>query len=189
MHENIDFYWNEYSSLKDWIIFSDAKAGAIIAFYSIIATLLLPNAIEAYNKIHEFIDLQSKFWWIILWGILGIILIAVALSTIYALWSYIPDSPVPQPNSLIYYKQIQKKYPTVKSFIQAVHVEYKVSGKMEIDLLGQIWALAHVAQRKYILVHRSYCLLMVAIIFGIIFGFISLFIKIHTSGIRIPLLG
>lgn len=41
MGTTLDCSWNVYHSIKDWIKFSDTKAGAIVAFYGVFGGVLL----------------------------------------------------------------------------------------------------------------------------------------------------
>lgn len=166
MSEETEFLWNEYSSLKDWIILSDTKAGAIIAFYGLLGALFFPNIVSIFNSIKEVELLRDLF------ALIGMM---VAISLICAIWSIFPDIQVKQPPSLLYYSTIRKKYPTAKSYIKAVNVEFKYKDKLQNDLIGQVWALAHVADRKFTLVRTSYVFLLFAILIGIVGALYKLF--------------
>lgn len=132
--------WNIYSSVKDWIIFSDAKAGAILALYGVGGGIIAPIVID------HFMDINSNY------AVLVVFLTSVLFS-IYAIIFSIacikPISDRSNPKSLIYFLHIAEKYPDSESYSLALTEALQSEGTMIDQVARQIHSLSCVAAKKY----------------------------------------
>lgn len=140
MANSLDHYWNAYEAIKSWIIFSDTKAGAIIAFYAVLGSALLPHFSNIKTQIHSSSPL-AILWFLVL--ALSVCSIICAFVCLY------PQKRVAPSNSLIFYRDITEHYPSVTKYSFDCQKSLSNDFFCINDISGQVWALSKVATKKY----------------------------------------
>lgn len=169
----LDFMWQAFSNLNEWVRFSDSKAAAVLAADGVIlgafASLL---AGEGTNALHGTV--------VVLW--LCSILVATFYSACYALWSLLPQLKVNLPkrrshptpvaaedsSSLVFFMDIDKKFPTSKEFHDKINEALHDPAKAVQQISQQVWANSKVAAIKYSRVEKSLKGLVIAVPLGFI---------------------
>ncbi len=149
----MDFYWHLYSETANWLRFADAKIGGIIAGNALLLVLIskpLEVALQppAPGAVHPYV------WLLIL------TLVSVAASILFALLAIRPRPTAVQSQSLVYFMSIAKRYSAEKyreDFGESSEVQ------READMIGQIWELSVLADKKYRSISRSCLGLIVAV--------------------------
>ena len=155
MVEDLDNIWNTYNAIKDWLIFSDTKAGAIIAFYAIFGSTFLPKFIEIKNTI--FPSLTFSILWILTISLSSI-------SIIFALLCLYPSKRISCSNSIFFYRDIAENFPTASKYsFQWQKLYYQDDSSLK-DISEQVWVLSKIATKKYDFVSYSIKYLIFSII-------------------------
>lgn len=157
MESKINYLWNIYGTVNQWINHADAKAGAILAAIGVFFGFIISNL----KVIAGFISTSN--WWL-LFSCISIILLVAA--TCFALRGVMPRLKVDEPSSVIYFNHIA----------QFAHADYKEratsmlggSNKMQSELIDQIWANSRVVQKKYFYVGYSIRFFIAAVAFSLI---------------------
>jgi hypothetical protein len=81
-------------------------------------------------------------------GACTLLILAAGLCAVVALWSRIgPSRP---PVSLLYFRDIAAKYPaSAGSYTEALRAVLSSPAALADEIASQIWAISHVAARKY----------------------------------------
>jgi len=168
MADSLDNMWNTYNAVKDWIIFSDTKAGAIVAFYALFGSTFLP----------KFIEIKTQIFSSWLLSILWILIITFSsVSILFALCCLYPQKRVTSSHSLIFYRDIFEDYPSPQKYSFKCQKEsYDDFSNMK-DISGQVWALSKVATRKYDLVSYSIQFLIISFILFSLFVILIIILK------------
>ena len=167
MGTQLECSWNIYNSIKDWIKFSDTKAGAIVAFYGVSGGVLLINSRDKA----EF--LVSNFF------ILFFFLVTVVFSSIsllYALLVILPRETESHTHSLIYYRDIAENFTNDNHYSHDFNIGFKGEDSAIKEVTKQIWVLSKIATKKYYWVSwsmRALILSMGAFFIFIVISFIN----------------
>lgn len=170
-HENA---WRTYETIREWIIFSDQKALAIITANGlIIAALTLLSQPAEYA------------WWlrcIIALG-LGLSIASVVLSIL----SITPQLDIGESRSLIFFGHIAKRRSSQvtpdnlareeRAFIEEFVGTVTTEGKWTREVASQVWANSEIAWQK----HRQVTLASRFFLWGFLTS--SLFILLLATGI------
>lgn len=160
--------WNIYSSVKDWIIFSDAKAGAILALYGVSGGIVAPIVIEHFGVINSNYAVMMAFLMAVIFSIYAIFFSIACIN---------PISDKSSPKSLIYYLHIAEMYPDSESYSLALTKALHNDGTM-VDQVGQqIYSLSGVAAKKYKKVSWAVYALILSISSSILLLFLSYILR------------
>jgi len=158
MADDFDYLWKIYFAVKDWIKFSDAKAAAIIAFYSIILTIFFPKLLMCIpiiliNPVLEIL--------VIIFLTTSVASISLCISSI---WPVLKEKTS---HSVIYFADISFNYknPNAYSFDVIKVLQNEMIAKKQIS--EQIWALSKIATQKYKRISLSIICLVASILTGI----------------------
>ncbi len=139
----LEFLWKTYSSITDWIKFSDAKAAAVLAANGVVVGFALSNA----STINKLVNKHEIFLPLVIIGSL-----ALYASTIFCLLCLLPKLSVGESSSIIFFAHIAKKTKTnSKDYRLAVDTVFRDNEELN-QVKDQIWAISKVAKRKYFLV-------------------------------------
>lgn len=174
----LDFMWQTFSNLNEWVRFSDAKAAAVLATDGVIVGALVSVLVGSRPDV-----LNSRF--ALIW--ITAIVIAASYSAAYALLSLMPqlklsvkkrqtqsrDSDVieevdssEESSSLVFFMDIEKKFPTSKEFHDTIQRSLAQPDRAVRELTQQVWANSAVAAVKYTRVSRAIGGLLVAAFLG-----------------------
>lgn len=135
----IEYLWNVYSSIVDWIKFSDTKAGAVIAANIAIITIILGN----HNHIVALFDRSAIFAWL-----LGAGVITIYLSIIFSISCLTPTLRIKHESSTIFFGHITNKAGSAEAYRNAINKVFEDNTQLD-QICEQIWSNATVAERKY----------------------------------------
>jgi hypothetical protein len=167
MVTTLDCSWNIYNSIKDWIKFSDTKAGAIVAFYGVSGGVLLINSRD--NA--EF--LFSNFW---VFFFFLITVVFSSISLLYALLVILPRETETHTHSLIYYRDIAENFENDTRYSHEFYEIFNDEDRAFKEVTKQIWVLSNIATKKYYWVSwsmRALILSMGAFFIFIVISFIN----------------
>ena len=100
--ESVDYLWNMYNTVNEWIRFSDTKAGAVLVVNGLIATFFLDKS-KSITELWTNGDTLALLL-LLLSGI------TLCLSTGAAFLCLIPRLRVGEANSMLYYVHIDRKF-------------------------------------------------------------------------------
>jgi hypothetical protein len=139
-------YWQILQYNIDWLRFSETKATVILTVYGILLTITYTNAGPVFQAIK---DSTFLFWTTLIYGALTI------LSVVCAFLSINPSLKNINPNSILYFGHISKKFQDAST--------YKTHAKSVLDnddtytdqIAEQIYINSTIAWKKYRLVTWS----------------------------------
>jgi|WetSurMetagenome_2_1015567.scaffolds.fasta_scaffold76613_2 hypothetical protein len=132
--------WKIYDTLNEWIRFSDAKAGVILATNGIIAGAILsdPAGLKAflYKNPVFFIPL-----------ILAVLM--ACISIYFSLRCLNPTLKIGKPDSLIFFGHIALNFETAEEYQSVAKKIFLDDDLAESQIAEQIWANSKISQRKF----------------------------------------
>lgn len=135
-----DRYWSILQNNIEWLKFSETKATLILTLYGLILTILYTNSKEVLESV------RKSNW------ILFLLIISAAtsiLSIVYAFLVVNPRLNNINPNSIIYFGHIQKKYVTCKSYKESADKVLENEGQFTDQIAEQIHSISKIAWKKY----------------------------------------
>jgi len=155
----VDTLWNIYSAIKDWIILSDAKATAILAFYGVIGGFAFPE-LHSYQE-----QLMSDPLHFIL---LIIGLVFSICSILFAFLCLNPRESVGESTSLIFYRHIVDKFTKPEDYCREVNTTFSDEDATVEQIGSQVWALSLIAKRKFEYITWAIRTLFISMIVGVV---------------------
>lgn len=134
--------WNIHSGIADLIKFSDTKAGAVLTANGVIVGFALSNA----SAIDNLLSTSTVFS-----VLLAVGMTSVYLSSILCLFSIMPRLNLGKSNSIVFFVSIANSYKTADDYGNAVEKLF-TEGNEDALLANEIWTVARIAKRKYLLV-------------------------------------
>lgn len=141
---SLEMGWRTFENIREWIVFSDAKAGAVVAANGVIIAVL------ALFRIEEG------------WFLQGVLLLTIVLSVVsitLASLAVLPNLNVGESRSVLFFAHIAKRRPVNKSpdrlqsqqdeFVSEFSTVMHGPSRLLNELGSQVWANAEVAWRKY----------------------------------------
>ena len=152
-----DDAWAALDQLGQWIRFADAKAAVILASSGVVGGLLLARPASAG---HDAAAIRGI--------VLGIGLVAVALSALFSLRALQPRLRIRRvpPTSLLYFDHVARRHPRDAAEYVAAFTQAAADGGLSQDIIGQVWANSVVARRKFRQVAAATWLLGLALVSG-----------------------
>ncbi len=133
----LEYQWKTYNVINEWIRFSDAKAGAILAANGAIVTI----AIDSASQINALLSESFIFWIFFLIGVSSLF-----LSTFFSLRCLTPKLKVGSSESIIFFGHIANS--SLRDY--RINVKEVFGKEVELNhLCDQIWANSKVAWGKY----------------------------------------
>ena len=133
-------YWNILGNTNDWIKYSDTKATILLTLYGVIITIIYSNASESLNGI-------TNSNWTIFFSTLSIIL--SLLSIIFAFLCINPRLNNDNPNSIIYFGHIQKKFKNAEEYSTKASEIISSENNYQKELTEQIHTNSKIAWKKF----------------------------------------
>jgi hypothetical protein len=136
-----DTMWKTYESINGWIKFSDTKAAAILAANGAILAIIFSKSIDNVDFIldNQFILISLSLGF--LFGLISII---------FALLCLRPTLCIGEPNSLIYFGHIAKKYDSCNRYKIDVAATFRDESGSIDQITSQVWANSKIAWKKYV---------------------------------------
>lgn len=170
MNATIETLWKTYSTINEWIRFSDTKAGAILTANGVIASIVLsklPNA-------KDFLDTHPIFPILLIVGT-----ITTFISIILSIICLSPTLKVgDKTNSVIFFGNIAKTFETYCDYDNIAQDVLANEKHASTQIAQQVWANSKVAWKKYKAVAWATYFLELTILIGIlnIIGILSVLI-------------
>lgn len=136
----IQEYWNILGNINDWIKYSDTKATILLTLYGVIITIVYTNANDTL------IGLNSSNW------ILFFSILSITLSGLSILFSFLcvnPSLKNNNPESIIYFGHIQKKFKNATEYLEKSDEIIKSELKHQKELTEQIHTNSKIAWKKF----------------------------------------
>ena len=164
--------WNTYSTVNEWIRFSDTKAALILAFYGAVGAFSIPGIIDHMRLINDYAVLQI------------LLALGIAISIISTLLSLIALAPTlrikdikNKNHSLLYFQAISDNFNDSSEYSKSIEEMLSNESESHRQVSEQIWANSKVASKKYMAVTWSVWFLIGSITIGIAFILTSLLIS------------
>jgi len=155
----VDTLWNIYSAIKDWIILSDAKATAILAFYGVIGGVAFSGLLSYQEP-----SMSDPFHFVLL--VMG--LVFSTCSVLFAFLCLNPRESVGEPTSLIFYRHIVDEFTKPEDYCRAVAAMLSGEDATVEQVGNQVWALSLVAKRKFEYITWAIRTLFISMIVGVV---------------------
>ena len=171
----LDFMWQAFGNLNEWVRFSDTKTAAVLAADGVIVSALATVLVGSKPHILE-------TWPVILW--VTLVMLAAFYSATFALGALMPQlrisrKPAARPteptdeadsseesSSLVFFMDIDKKFPTAREFHATINEALTNPDRAVNEITQQIWANSKVAAVKYHRVTMALYGLLVSIVVG-----------------------
>ncbi len=183
----LEFMWQAFGNLNEWVRFSDTKAAAVLAADGVLIGAL--TTVLTGNRPHVLASTLALIW-------ICAVILAAFYSAAYALASLLPQlrvkpkssgsdetSSVEEASSLVFFADIDKAYPSAAKFHDTVRKALQDPERAVTEISHQVWANSKVAAVKYGRVTKSVSALLVAVYLGCI-GVISLGISLIIRSIN-----
>lgn len=144
--QTVETAWRTYEIINEWIKFSDAKAGAILAADGVIASVV-------FALLQSSFQVSSANLLTIIIIVLGII--CVCFSVYFSLLCLNPTLKVGEPKSLIFFDHIAQKYQIPADYKKDFLETFNDTDTAITQITEQIWANSKVAKKKYFAVTWS----------------------------------
>ena len=160
-NEQSETMWRTYETVNEWIRFSDAKAGGILAVNGIVLSILIPLLPELKQELFS-----NLFLCCVLIGQL----LAISVSIYFSVRCLNPVLKIGEPNSLIFFGHIANKYKTAAEYKKSLDKALKTDKGLSSHVATQIWANSHVAWRKYTSVTWATRFLVLVVVLSVSMG-------------------
>lgn len=140
MNSNSSDLWSTFSTVNEWVRFSDSKAAALLVVNGVLAGLGIPAIVNSY-------DLMQDDLLLVLITIVGVL--ALVVSSGFCLKCLNPSLRSPQSSSLIYFTDIAEHFPSSDAYVQRLTETLARPNWQEEEIGAQIWSNSVVARRKY----------------------------------------
>lgn len=141
-----EYLWKTFQAINEWIMFSDAKAGAILAALGAIAVVALQNLASVAGYLSQN---PITFFALIAGGISG------AVSAFFGIRCVTPSLGSGEATSLVYFAHIAQAHKEAAKYDQAVRRMLSEPSLRLRELTHQIWVNSCIAKRKHQDVIRS----------------------------------
>lgn len=149
----------------EWLRFSETKATLILTVYGIILTLVYTNSTSVFASIKGSCMILTLAF---LYG-------AVSLASItMAFWCINPILKSKNPNSIIYFGHISKKFKSESEYKNFAHSVLENEDSYHDQLTGQIFSISKIAWKKYTCVTWSLRLFISSLVLMLIMLFVYL---------------
>ncbi|MFC7343057.1 Pycsar system effector family protein [Saccharopolyspora griseoalba] len=158
-----DEAWKALQQTHDLIKVADTKAAAIVTGNGVLGGVLI-KALPAHGT------------WSAAWPHVTLMLssiAAVSASILFALRVFVPRLRNAQPESLLYFGTIARRYPEPTKFIAAYRRLLDDGSKLEEALAEQVWTTSHIARQKFRNVTPALWLLGLALITALLAGLLK----------------
>jgi hypothetical protein len=153
----------------DWLRFSETKATLILTVYGIMLTMVYTNSTSVFTSINNScLILMLAF----LYGLVSLASIGMAF------WCINPKLKNKDPNSIIYFGHISKKFKTQAQYKTFAHLVLEDEDSYHDQLTGQIFSISKIAWKKYTCVTWSLRLFISSLILMVIMLFVYLVISL-----------
>ncbi len=159
MSDSLDNLWKTYGIINEWIKFSDAKAGAVLALNGVIIGLIYSNL---QNNPGDFTKHPIIFTSLMLGILVG------CISIYFCLRCLNPTLKLGEPNSLIFFSHISQKFKKYEDYVNAANNAFNDEKNLQDDLSQQIWVNSKVAHNKYVAVTWAIRLLSLTLLIDIL---------------------
>ncbi|MEW5821805.1 MAG: Pycsar system effector family protein [Cyanobacteriota bacterium] len=164
MQQKIETLWKTFEATNEWIKFSDAKAGFVLAANGIFVTIIVSYLVE-----HK--AFVSDNWLLVILFVIWLIL--AVLSTVYSILCLNPTLVTKQKDSLIFFMHIAKNFDSPDDYNNAVSEKYSDDNEIFNQLTNQVWAVSKVAEYKCKMIVLSIKFFLMTVLFGILaLGFV-----------------
>lgn len=137
--EKLNYLWNTYNAIVNWIQFSDAKAGAILATNGVVLGLAFSN----FGFLQPILAKSVVFQLLFLIG--GV---ALYLSLLLCVVCLMPTLAVGEPSSIVFFAHVAKESKKATDYRDAVNKVFIDSKELD-QIADQVWAISTVAWKKY----------------------------------------
>jgi hypothetical protein len=133
--------WKAISLVNDWVKHAETKSAATLAAAGVVGAAL-------FNLVKDRTDFDCDCVLAIAAPICGLFVVAASVFAVLALWPRLGGGG--QPTSVLFFDHIARRHPTAPdNYIEELK-SVVASPDILLNQLGQqVWAIAHVARRKY----------------------------------------
>lgn len=173
MDESLESIWKTYSSILEWIKFSDTKAAVILTANGVILSITYSNISKFFSLL--FVNSYSIIFFISL--LIGIILSITSI--VYSIKCLVPRTNTEKNNkpNLIYFKDINDHFDSSKQYAKTATKLFFNESELKDQLFIQIFVNSKIATIKYEKVENAIKFLG----FGILFLVLPILILIINS--------
>lgn len=136
----IQEYWNILGNINDWIKYSDTKATILLTLYGVIITIIYSNSTDVLSGI-------TNSNWTLTFSI--IVVIFSLLSIVFAFLCINPQLKNENPNSIIYFGHIQKKFQNANDYLSSSLEIIENENSYQKELAEQIHTNSRIAWKKF----------------------------------------
>ncbi len=136
----IQEYWNILGSVNDWIKYSDTKATILLTLYGVIITIVYSNSTDVLSGI-------TNSNWTLTFSVLSAI--CSLISIVFAFLCINPRLKNENPNSIIYFGHIQKKFQNANDYLSSSLEIFENESNYQKELTEQIHTNSGIAWKKF----------------------------------------
>ena len=151
--------WRIYGTINEWIKFSDAKAGVILATNGIIAGAMLSDP----TGLKEFLYQRPVFFIPLILAIL-----TACFSIYFSLRCLNPTLNFGKQDSLIFFAHIAQKYETAEEYKSEAKKTFLDDDLATSQIAEQIWVNSKISRRKFEAVNSATYFLVATIFISIL---------------------
>ncbi len=138
--EEKEEYWKILNNTNDWIKYSDTKATIILTMFGVLITIIYSNSAEVLAGI------QNSNWILFFSILTGI---CTTLSILFAFLCINPKLTNSNPNSIIYFGHIKKKFKTSEEYSKKASKIMANSDSYRKELAEQVHTNSKIAWGKF----------------------------------------
>lgn len=147
-------YWEILQLNIEWLRFSETKATLILTVFGIILTLVYTNAQSVFSSVQHSNTILTL---VFLYGLLSLTSIGLAF------WCINPILKNKDPNSIIYFGHISKKFKNETEYKKFAQSVLDNEDAFHDQITSQIYTISKVAWKKYTFVTWSLRLFIASI--------------------------
>lgn len=141
-----DRYWEILQVNIEWLRFSETKATLILTVFSIILTLVYTNAQSVFESVQKSSLILGLVFF---YGLISLISISLAF------WCINPVLKNKNPNSIIYFGHISKKFRNEAQYKEFAQTILDNEDAFHDQITSQIYSISKIAWKKYTFVTWS----------------------------------
>ena len=151
--------WRVYTSTNEWIRFSDAKAGIVLATEGVVVGVVYSNISSLRDIV---VHHPAFFYFLLACSISG------AVSFYFSVRCLLPTVSVGDLTSVLFFGQIARHYKDPSSYENAAKDLLSDSSHIRAQLSQQVWANSKIAAKKFALVNRAISYFAITMLLGLI---------------------